>query len=42
MHTHEFKLESAEDALLTLGKERQIGKEPICVTLHPSAASMTM
>ena len=37
LHTHEFKLEDAETALLTLGKERADGRDPICVTLHPSA-----
>jgi threonine dehydrogenase-like Zn-dependent dehydrogenase len=42
LHTHEFKLEDAEMALLTLGKERQDGREPIAMTLHPDAASMEM
>ena len=37
MHTHEFKLEDAEAALLTLGRERFDGTDPICITLHPSA-----
>ena len=42
LHTHEFKLEDAETALLTLGKERADGRDPICVTLHPSADTMSM
>jgi threonine dehydrogenase-like Zn-dependent dehydrogenase len=42
LHTHEFKLEDAEKALLTLGKERADKKDPICITLHPSAATMSM
>jgi threonine dehydrogenase-like Zn-dependent dehydrogenase len=42
MHTHEFKLEDAETALLTLGKERPSAADPICVTLHPTAATMSM
>lgn len=42
LHTHEFKLEDAETALLTLGKERADGTDPICITLHPSAATMSM
>jgi hypothetical protein len=42
LHTHEFKLEDAEQALLTLGKETRSTRVPICITLHPSAATMTM
>jgi threonine dehydrogenase-like Zn-dependent dehydrogenase len=42
LHTHEFKLEDAEAALLTLGKERPSVTDPICITLHPSTASMSM
>jgi threonine dehydrogenase-like Zn-dependent dehydrogenase len=42
LHTHEFKLEDAEAALLTLGKERADKIDPICITLHPSTATMSM
>lgn len=42
MHSHEFKLEDAEQALLTLGKEKESLRDPICITLHPSTSSMTM
>jgi threonine dehydrogenase-like Zn-dependent dehydrogenase len=42
LHTHEFKLEEAEQALLTLGKEAKNARDPICITLHPSSATMTM
>jgi threonine dehydrogenase-like Zn-dependent dehydrogenase len=42
LHTHEFKLEDAERALLTLGKETTSTRVPICITLHPSTATMTM
>ena len=42
LHTHEFKLEDAEAALLTLGKERKAGPDPICITLHPSASTMSL
>jgi threonine dehydrogenase-like Zn-dependent dehydrogenase len=42
LHTHEFKLEAAEEALLTLGKEKPSRREPICVTLHPSTTTMSM
>lgn len=42
LHTHEFKLEDAETALLTLGKELPSPTDPICVTLHPSTATMSI
>ena len=42
LHTHEFKLEEAAQALLTLGKETRSARDPICITLHPSVATMTM
>ena len=41
LHTHEFPLEQAEDALLTFGKEKPSGVEPICITLHPDRATMS-
>ena len=42
LHTHEFKLQDAETALLTLGKERRDGVDPICITLHPSESTMSL
>lgn len=42
MHTHEFPLERAEDALLTFGKERPDGVEPICITLHPDPRTIAI
>jgi threonine dehydrogenase-like Zn-dependent dehydrogenase len=42
MHTHEFKLEDAETALLTLGREINSPRDSICMTLHPSTTTMTM
>jgi threonine dehydrogenase-like Zn-dependent dehydrogenase len=41
LHTHEFKLADAEQALLVMGKETPSSVEPICVTLHPDASTMT-
>jgi threonine dehydrogenase-like Zn-dependent dehydrogenase len=41
LHTHEFPLERAEDALLTFGKEKPSSVEPICITLHPDPATMS-
>jgi threonine dehydrogenase-like Zn-dependent dehydrogenase len=40
LHTHEFPLESAEEAVLTLGRERNPDQQPICVTLHPDTTTM--
>jgi threonine dehydrogenase-like Zn-dependent dehydrogenase len=42
MHTHEFPLERAEDALLVFGKERPSDVEPICMTLHPDPSTITL
>jgi threonine dehydrogenase-like Zn-dependent dehydrogenase len=36
LHTHEFPLDRAEEALLIFGKELPSDIEPICVTLHPN------
>jgi threonine dehydrogenase-like Zn-dependent dehydrogenase len=41
LHTHEFELSRAEDALLTLGKEKESPVDPICITLHPDASTMS-
>ncbi len=38
LHTHEFALDDAEEALQTLGRERNPGERPICVSLHPALA----
>jgi len=40
LHTHEFALDDAEEAVLTLGRERNPDQEPICVSLHPDATTM--
>jgi threonine dehydrogenase-like Zn-dependent dehydrogenase len=40
LHTHEFALEDAEEAVLTLGRERNLDQHPVCVSLHPDAATM--
>ena len=42
MHTHEFPLDRAEQALLTFGKERPSSAEPICMTLHPDPSTITL
>jgi len=42
LHTHEFELNRAEEALLTLGKEKESPVDPICITLHPDASTMTL
>lgn len=41
LHTHEFELEDAEEALLTLGMEVRDSTQPICITLHPDAETMS-
>jgi threonine dehydrogenase-like Zn-dependent dehydrogenase len=41
LHTHEFRLADAEQALKIMGKESPSPVEPICVTLHPDASTMT-
>ncbi len=41
LHTHEFELSDAVDAILTLGKEKQSPVDPICITLHPDVATMS-
>lgn len=40
LHTDEFPLEDAERAILTLGRERDLDRNPICVSLHPEASTM--
>ena len=40
LHTHEFTLDQAEEALQTLGREINTGDHPICVSLHPDASTM--
>lgn len=40
LHTHEFTLDQAEEALQTLGREINAGDHPICVSLHPDASTM--
>ena len=35
LHTHEYDLDDAEEALQTMGRERNPDAEPICVSLHP-------
>jgi threonine dehydrogenase-like Zn-dependent dehydrogenase len=42
LHTHEFTLDRAEEALLTFGKELDTPVEPICMTLHPDPSTMSM
>lgn len=41
LHTHEFDLSHAEDAILTLGREKKSPVDPICITIHPDAATMS-
>ena len=41
LHTHEFLLEDAEEAVLTLGREKNSNQQPICVSLHPDSSTMT-
>ena len=40
LHTHEYPLERAEEALQTLGRERNPEEQPICVSLHPDPATI--
>ncbi len=40
LHTHEFELAGAEEAILTLARERNPEQQPICVTLHPDPTTM--
>jgi threonine dehydrogenase-like Zn-dependent dehydrogenase len=42
LHTHEFKLTDVEQALLVMAKEKASPTDPICVTLHPEASTMTV
>lgn len=42
LHTHEFLLEDAEEAILTLGKEARSETTPICVTLHPDRSTLSV
>lgn len=41
LHTHEFDLSHAEDAILTLGREKPSSADPICITIHPDASTMS-
>ncbi len=40
LHTHEYPLERAEEALRTLGRERGPAERPVCISLHPDPATM--
>ena len=40
LHTDEFLLEDAEEAILTLGREINIDRKPVCISLHPDASTM--
>jgi threonine dehydrogenase-like Zn-dependent dehydrogenase len=40
MHTHEFLLSDAGRALRVFGRELADPVDPICMTLHPTAATM--
>ena len=40
LHTDEFLLEDAEEAILTLGREKNIDRKPVCISLHPDASTM--
>ena len=40
LHTNEYPLTSAEEAILTLGRERNLQEQPICVSLHPDPTTM--
>ena len=40
LHTNEYPMTSAEEAILTLGRERNLQEQPICVSLHPDPATM--
>jgi threonine dehydrogenase-like Zn-dependent dehydrogenase len=40
LHTDEFALEDAEQAILTMARERNPERNPICVSLHPEASTM--
>ena len=40
LHTNEYPLTSAEEAILTLGREHNSHEQPICVSLHPDLATM--
>ena len=42
LHTHEFPLASAEEAIQTLGREHNTDQQPICVSLHPDASTIAM
>jgi threonine dehydrogenase-like Zn-dependent dehydrogenase len=41
MHTHEFPLDRADEALKVFGRELPSAAEPICMTLHPDPATMS-
>ena len=40
LHTHEYILPNAVEALKTLGREQNTHERPICVSLHPDASTM--
>jgi len=40
MHTHEFTLDRAEEAVQTLGRDQNTEERPICISLHPDASTM--
>src|SRR5204863_5252177 len=40
LHTHEFELSRAEDAILTMGKELKSPVDPISITIHPDVSTM--
>ncbi|MEC7488386.1 MAG: zinc-binding dehydrogenase [Pseudomonadota bacterium] len=40
LHTHEFMLDRAEEALQTLGRDQNTKERPICISLHPDASTM--
>ncbi|MDC0033049.1 alcohol dehydrogenase catalytic domain-containing protein [Alphaproteobacteria bacterium] len=42
LHTHEFTLDRAEEALQTLGRDQNTDEHPICVSLHPDTTTMAV
>jgi len=40
LHTHEYTLPNAVEALKTLGREQNTHEQPICVSLHPDTSTM--
>ena len=41
MHTHEYPLERADEALRVFGRELATAADPICMTLHPDPTTMS-